>query len=112
MEWTQVFSENENLDSIICVIELKGILFPVYYVNGMLITFTYYEITTSIIRSHTYPSRSPELTTNINVYWAMLAGSVLTIPGLPGLVLTIFWAKTSWIAVILGKTLLVSSYLR
>ena len=50
--------------------------------------------------------------TNINVYWAMLAGSVLTIPGLPGLVLTIFWAKTSWIAVILGKTLLVSSYLR
>jgi len=49
MEWTQVFSENENLDSIICVIELKGIVFPVYYVNGMLITFTYYEITTSII---------------------------------------------------------------
>ena len=71
MEWTQVFSENENLDSIICVIELKGIVFPVYYVNGMLITFTYYEITTSIIRSHTFPSRAPELTPGF--WWVRVA---------------------------------------
>ena len=44
--------------------------------------------------------------TGIDLNWAMLAGSVLTIPGLPGLVLTIFWAQTTWLAVVLGKVFL------
>ncbi|XP_071127147.1 uncharacterized protein [Mytilus edulis] len=41
--------------------------------------------------------------TGIDLNWAMLTGSVFTIPGLPGLVLTIFWAKSTWLSVILGS---------